>query len=287
MATPEYLIGQPGMFNPDRETWVQYSERMAYFFQANGVAEGRKKAMLLSLMGPTAYKLLRSLIAPSKPDDKSYAELVSAMEKHHDPIPSEIVQRYKFNSRVKKPEESVSMYLFQLRALAEHCNYGNKLDEMLRDRLVCGVEVAAIQKRLLAEPKLTLKRATEIAMAMETAEKNAETLKEGTVGESLPKQPIHGVFQAGKKGTSTKPAVCYRCGQKSHKATTCPYKETKCHKCGKVGHLQKVCRQGVKQVAQTPSSAQGKKKGMNLVESVATTYSAAEEYGLFPVQASA
>ena len=102
------------------------------------------------------------------------------MEKHHDPVPSEIVQRYKFNSRVKKPEESVSMYLSQLRSLAEHCNYGTKLDEMLRDRLVCGIEVPAIQKRLLAEPKLTLKRATEKAMAMETAEKNTETLKERT-----------------------------------------------------------------------------------------------------------
>ena len=66
----------------------------AYFFQANDVAEGRRKAMLLSLMGPAAYKLLQSLIAPAKPNEKSYAELIGAMEKHHDPIPSEIVQRY-------------------------------------------------------------------------------------------------------------------------------------------------------------------------------------------------
>ena len=214
MAMSEYLIGQPGIFNPDNETWVQYSERVAYFFQANWVAEKRKKAMLLSLMGPTAHKLLRSLIAPLKPDDKSYAELVSVMEKHHDPIPSEIVQRYKFNSHVKKPEQSVSTYLSELRSLAEHCNYGNKLDEMLRDRLVCEVEVPAIQKRLLAKPKLTLKRATEIATAMETAEKNAETVKEGTMGDNLPKQPIHGVFQTGKKGLLAKSTVCYRCGQK-------------------------------------------------------------------------
>ena len=119
MAGMEYLIGQPGVFNPESETWVQYSECVAYFFQANDVAEG---TMLLSLMGPAAYKLLRSLIAPVKPDEKSYAELVGAMEKHHDPIPSEIIQRYRFNSRVKKAEESVSTYMSQLRSLAEHCN---------------------------------------------------------------------------------------------------------------------------------------------------------------------
>jgi len=104
----------------------------------------------------------------------------------------------------------------------------------------------------MAEPKLTLKRATEIAMAMKTAKKNAETLKEGTAGYSLPKQPIHRMFYTGKKGMTAKPAVSYRCGQKSHKPTSCPYKELKCHKCGKVEHLQKVCRQEANQVPQPP-----------------------------------
>ena len=122
---------------------------------------------------------------------------------------------------------------------------------------------------------------------METAEKNAETLKEGTMGDNLPKEPIHGVFQTGKKGLPEKSTVCYRCGQKSHKAPSCPYKDAKCHQCGKVGHLQKVCRQGTKQIVQPKESAQSKKKGMNLVESVATTYRAAEEYGMFPVQVTA
>ena len=103
------------------------------------------------------------------------------------------------------------------------------------------------------------------------------------------------MFQSGRKAVPPKSTLCYRCGQKSHKATSCPYKEAKCHKCGKVGHLQKVCRQGTKQPARPSSSAtgsQGKKKGMNLmqevvpeVESVATTYSGVGEYGMFPVQA--
>ena len=185
------------------------------------MAEGRKKAMLLSWMGQMAYMLLRSLIAQLKPDDKSYANLVSAMEKRHNRIPSDYTE-VRFNSRIKTTEESVSVYLSQLRSLAEHCNCGNKL---------CEVEVPAIQRHLLAESKL---RATEIAMAMETAEKNSETQKEGTTWDNLPKQPIHGVFQDGKKGVLTKPAVCYRCGQESHIATSCPYKETNCHKSGKL-----------------------------------------------------
>ena len=48
---------------------------------------------------------------------------------------------------------------------------------MLRDRLVCGVNEDRIQRRLLAEPTLDLKRALEIAQGMETTAKDARDMK--------------------------------------------------------------------------------------------------------------
>lgn len=44
---------------------------------------------------------------------------------------------------------------------------------MLRDRLVCGIANVHMQKRLLAEPNLTLKKAVELALGMEAAVKNS------------------------------------------------------------------------------------------------------------------
>ena len=38
-----------------------------------------------------------------------------------------------------------------LRKLSEHCNYGETLPEMLRDWLVCGINIEKMQRRLLAE----------------------------------------------------------------------------------------------------------------------------------------
>ena len=84
---------------------------------------------------------------PTKPDEKAYDELVAAMTKHHNPVPSEIIQRYRFNSHSRKEGESVAIYLSELRALAEHCNFCNYLNNMLRDWLVCGIE----KLRVLAE----------------------------------------------------------------------------------------------------------------------------------------
>ena len=42
-----------------------------------------------------------------------------------------------------------------LRRLAEYCDYKQSLSEMLRDRLVCGVNNTRIQKALLSESTLT------------------------------------------------------------------------------------------------------------------------------------
>ena len=60
----------------------------------------------------------------------------------------------------------------ELRHIAQFCGYDAGLEEMLRDRLVCGVNDPRIQKRLLAETELTLKKAFELAQAIEMAEKD-------------------------------------------------------------------------------------------------------------------
>ena len=67
----------------------------------------QKRAILLTVIGPMACKLFRSLVAHEKLDDKSYSNLLEAMTKHHNPKPSEIVQRYKFNSWFKQQGEPI------------------------------------------------------------------------------------------------------------------------------------------------------------------------------------
>jgi len=42
---------------------------------ANEIDDERKVAVLLSVMGAKTYNLLRSLIAPAKPADKTFTEI--------------------------------------------------------------------------------------------------------------------------------------------------------------------------------------------------------------------
>ena len=68
------------------EDWVQYIERMQYYFQANKLTDADTKwAILISAMGGKVYKLMHNLVSPANPSDKSFAELVEVMKKHFCP----------------------------------------------------------------------------------------------------------------------------------------------------------------------------------------------------------
>jgi hypothetical protein len=64
-----------------------------------------------------------------------------------------------------------------IRKLATHCHFGDKLEEALRDRFVCGLRHEAIQRRLLSEVDLTYAKAMEIVLAMETADRDMKAFK--------------------------------------------------------------------------------------------------------------
>ena len=234
------------------ESWTQYKERLDQYFIANDIDDDKRRAVLLSICGSKTYSLVRSLVSPTKPCDKSYAELCETLEKHFCPKPSKIVQRYKFNTCVRRKGDSVSTYIADLRKLSEHCEYGQILDEMIRDRIVCGIADDRIQRRLLSESDLTLKKAVEISLAIELAAKNIIDLHEsGAVGgvdgpsstthvnklvkHDKFKKPYHASH--GQKKSFPK---CFHCGS-VHDHNFCKFKNAKCYVCSNRGHISSVC----------------------------------------------
>ncbi|XP_041863718.1 uncharacterized protein K02A2.6-like [Melanotaenia boesemani] len=113
-------IGTLVAFDAKTQSWEEYCEIMEQFFEANGIDDGDKqRAILLSVVGAATYSLIRNLLSPEKPKEKTYQQLVTLLKNHFDPKPSEIVQRYKFDSRSRKPDESVMDYVAELPVAAE------------------------------------------------------------------------------------------------------------------------------------------------------------------------
>ena len=234
------VIGSPGEFNADNDEWIECMERLEHFFNANGIAdENRKKSILLSSCGSKTYKLFRNLLAPTKPGDASWLVLKEKMEAHKNPKPSLIAERFKFNKRDQISGESVPNYLCELRKLSEHCEYGETLDDMLRDRLVCGLKNVKIQQKLLSETTLTLDHAFKIANAIERAEKDSLHIQ------TEPKDNVlHTVRRdfSTNKNRNFKKLSCFRCNSYSHFESKCPFKQSECFKCSKIGHISKACK---------------------------------------------
>ena len=61
-------------------------------------------------------------------------------------------------------------HIAALRELAEFWNYNDSLQEMLRDRIVCGVNHDSIQRQLLSEKGLTYVKALEFVQTIQSSE---------------------------------------------------------------------------------------------------------------------
>ena len=259
------IHGSVGAFDNAVEDWSSYSERLEEYFKANDVEAGvKQRAILLSNCGPQTYQLVKNLLAPNKPMDHTFSEIVTALRNHWQPKPSQIVQRFNFHSRMQKAGESIAEYVAELRRLSGNCGFGSaeQLDDMLRDRLVCGVRDARIQQRLLAEAELKFKKAFDLAQAMETAEQNVKELQGKTEKTVHRVKEIEKFSKTESKTQTISEGTCYQCGGK-HKQTDCRFKEATCRACGKTGHIARVCRSkpaAGPRPTRTHSGRQGSKK---------------------------
>ena len=186
------------------------------------------------------------------------------------------MERFKFNTRLRKPGKSIATYVSELRSFAKNCNYGDTLETMLRDRIVCGVNDTVIQCRLLAEKDLDFKKAMEVAQGMESAATNVRKLTDTKQNSQAAddREPIHQI--------ETKAKSCHCCKNPGYYATTCKYKDTVCRNCGKVGHLQKVCRSK----SQQRSTSKDKKGIHSVEEKVEVDENPVDEEALFNINTS-
>ena len=147
----------------------------------NNVEDEKRTAALVSLIGRKTYGLLKSLTAPEAPSSFTFKQLTDLLRNHFNPKPLVIAERFRFY-KSNQLEETVSQYAADLRRLA----YGTGL--------FVAWQVSTSRKKLLAEDKPTFYKAVAIAVAMETATKDAAELQDRKLSGAA-SQPVYNVQQ--------------------------------------------------------------------------------------------
>ena len=155
--------------------------------------------------------------------------------------------------------EAVPKYIARLRQLSQDCQFGSFLDEMIRDRLVCGINSEMIQSRLLSEPELSLQKTTEMVVALETAGRNQQELSGAASSAAQPPEPAVQRIQESaesrqvresqrtskpNKMSDSNAQKCWRCLSSKHQEAECYFKRKRCFRCSKYGHTSAAHRAG-------------------------------------------
>ncbi|XP_064638291.1 uncharacterized protein LOC135494308 [Lineus longissimus] len=216
-----------------------------------------RTATFVTCVGPEALEIYNSLPFEEEEDKQDITKIIDLMENHCLGVTNTIYERYIFNNRDQKSGETIDEYCTQLKSLAQTCEFLNLKDELIRDRIVCGISDDGVRKKLLQQSKLTLKLCIDICRAAETTTAQVKAMKSSTSDSVLKfssrkssKGSSRGQHNRGRGGSSkhdsktqmTLKFDCRYCGYKHDKdRNKCPALNETCNLCNRVGHFSRKC----------------------------------------------
>lgn len=189
-----------------------------------------------------------------------FKELLNYVE----PKKNIIAEQFKFFKRQQADlSELFDKFFIELKKMAKRCEFGELEDNLLKVRIVLGVNDHKLQESLIRTPDMSLDKIIDHCRATETALLNQLMLSE----EDGPKSIDEVKFKSSCKNcdkqlnmnfrstmdrqTKTEDGAadrskeydCKKCGYK-HKARECPAYNKQCMKCESIGHLKIGCKKG-------------------------------------------
>ena len=177
-----------------------------------------------------------------------------------------IFERAKFNQRRQTEGETVDIFITDLHALVEHCDYGALQDDIIRDRIVVGLLNGKISEKLHLDPDLTLTKAIYKARQSESVKKQQVLMRndfkesdEINAGELTKRVDFVKGREKGKQ--KFKPHVNQKASKEKGHATS----TTKSQRCERCGNHQDIQKEIVRRDNQFAANVQKKATGRQSV----------------------
>ena len=177
LTTPRQFNTEASDIYTEWKIWIESFKIYAIAVELEEKSENVQLASMLHCLGPAVQRIYRTLTGKN-----TCKAAIEALEDYFAPKRNVVAERYKFRSRSQNIDESIDAYLALLRELAKTCEFGELVDDMLRDQIVEKCHLKCLKERLLAQDDLDL---VKIARSSENAIKETRLLS-GAETKDLP-----------------------------------------------------------------------------------------------------
>lgn len=160
------------------ENWRRFKRNYDIFASAARVdtqTDEIKINTFLNAIGPDAVDLYDTFTMTEQ-ERQNYNAVVMAFETYCNPRKNVIYERYMFNQRNQHDGEKFDEFLNELRLLARYCDFGQGINQLLRDRIVTGIIDNRFRARLLEKANLTLEQCIEMARTSEATQQQVNVM---------------------------------------------------------------------------------------------------------------
>lgn len=260
-----------GVFNKPEElrldgnvesNWHRFHSKFVRYLRITGhkdSSSGDKVAMLLNLIGDDACELYETFTFATGERD-NFDIVVQKFLDHCQPKSNILFERFMFYQRNQKEGEPFDAFFTDIKKLSKSCDFGNTVDDMVRDRIVLGTCHLDLQETLLRSNDISLKTIVDKSRAYEVHCERTRQMQAGINQVDAIRRPAKYSAPQRQQQQRTKQqpqqVQCKYCGY-SHQKGHCPAFGKKCSKCAKLNHFAKVCQGNDKAVHQLEEEGAG------------------------------
>ena len=147
--------------------WKQVWSAYELVKRLNEQTDEYQVAAFITRIGPKTLTIHNGLPFQSEEEKGNLAKILELWESYCLGKTKIIHERYRFNNRNQDAGESIDTYASILRSLTDTCNFGTLKEEVIRERIVCGVRDSNLRKKLLKVPERTLKKCIDMCCSTE------------------------------------------------------------------------------------------------------------------------
>lgn len=133
------------------DDFITFKERKENVFEVLDTDEDQKSGILIAVLGPKIYKILKNLCNPDIPKTKTYANLITLLEGQFVPKVAIYKERRIFFEANQFQGESIIDWQLRIKRLSCDCEFGANLDRIIKDRFICGLSDKKIFERICEE----------------------------------------------------------------------------------------------------------------------------------------